>query len=361
MTCVCVSRAHDRIQCGRSIGSRSGSKQRMSNLQILAPFDGWCGVLDEVPDPVFSGRMLGDGLAIDPTSGTLLAPCAGEIITLPASAHAVSIRTAQGIDVLIHIGIDTVQLGGRGFEARVRPGAIVRAGDELIRFDLDVVGRGAKSLMTPIVVTSMDGLSLRLCRAPGLVSAGDLLFEIAGDTPSRADAPANEPAVGQTLVVTLRQGLHARPAALLAQRAKSFGAQASLGAHGRAANARSVVAIMALGVRQGDELSIQASGADAAQSVASMAAGIEEALRMESSAGHAAIGNSSAIAPRPSLAAGVLSGVIAVAGVAVGRATRIERREIAVAETGAGPAHERAELEHARVNVRARLERVAAT
>jgi phosphocarrier protein FPr/phosphocarrier protein len=145
----------------------------MSILEILAPFDGWCSVLDEVPDPVFSGRMLGDGLAIDPTSGILIAPCAGEIMTLPASAHAVSIRTAQGVDVLVHIGIDTVRLGGRGFEARVRPGAMVRAGDELIRFDLDVVARGAKSLLTPIVVTPMDGLNLRQRRAAGAVSAGE--------------------------------------------------------------------------------------------------------------------------------------------------------------------------------------------
>jgi phosphoenolpyruvate-protein phosphotransferase len=345
----------------------------MYSQQILAPFDGWCTVLDEVPDPVFSGRMLGDGLAIDPTSGILIAPCAGQIITLPASAHAVSIRTAQGVDVLIHVGIDTVQLGGRGFEARVLPGAMVRAGDELIRFDLDVVARGAKSLMTPIVVTSMDGLGLRQRRAAGLVSAGELLFEIAGSAagagiaahapPSRAASPPNEASAAHTLIVTLRQGLHARPAALLAQRAKSFGAQASLSAHGRSANARSVVAIMALGVRQGDELSIQASGADAAQSVASLVAGIQEALRVESAAGHGAADSSrtaSTAAPRPSPAAGVLGGVIAVAGVAVGRATRIERREIAVAENGAGFGKESAELEQARLNVRARLERVAA-
>jgi phosphoenolpyruvate-protein phosphotransferase len=347
----------------------------MSTQQILAPFDGWCSVLDEVPDPVFSGRMLGDGLAIDPTSGILVAPCAGEIITLPASAHAVSIRAARGIDVLIHVGIDTVHLGGRGFEARVQPGAIVRAGDELIRFDLDVVARGAKSLMTPIVVTSMDGLSLRRCRAPGLVSAGDLLFEIAG-TAAGVGAPGMDStesaaAVGQTLTVTLRQGLHARPAALLAQRAKSFGAQASLGAHGRSANARSVVAIMALGVRQGDELSIQASGADAAQCVASLVAGIQEALRVESdsvhgaaAAAHAAADSSSTastIAPNSLTAPGTLRGVSAVAGLAVGRVTRIERREIAVTEHGAGAARERAELDQARVNVRARLERVAAT
>src|SRR5580698_5310960 len=176
--CACASRVRGCIRSGRSTGSRSGSKPRMSILQILAPFDGWCCALDEVPDPVFAERMLGDGLAIDPTSGILVAPCAGEIITLPASAHAVSIRTDRGIDVLIHVGIDTVHLGGRGFEARVRPGAIVRAGDELIRFDLDVVARGAKSLMTPIVVTSMEGLQLLRCRPAGAVSTGDLLFEI---------------------------------------------------------------------------------------------------------------------------------------------------------------------------------------
>ena len=346
----------------------------MSILQILAPFDGWCGTLDEVPDPVFAGRMLGDGVAIDPTTGILVAPCAGEIVALPASAHAVSIRTAQGIDVLVHIGVDTVQLGGRGFDARVRPGASVRAGDELIRFDLDVVARGAKSLMTPILVTPMDGLRLQQRRAPGLVSSGEVLFEIAGvetrtPPPRAANAPKEEAAAGHTLIVTLRHGLHARPAALLAQRAKAFGAQASLSAHGRTANARSVVAIMALGVRQGDELSIQASGADAPQSVASLVAGIQEALRMESAAGHGAAEGTApdssktapTAAPRPLAAAGVLGGVIAVPGIAVGRATRIERREIAVAEHGADSGRERAELEQARINVRMRLERVAAT
>jgi phosphocarrier protein FPr/phosphocarrier protein len=340
----------------------------MSILQILAPFDGWCSGLDEVPDPVFAGRMLGDGLAVDPTSGILTAPCAGEIVTLPASAHAVSIRTAHGIDVLIHVGIDTVQLGGRGFEACVQPGAGVRVGDELIRFDLDVVARGAKSLMTPIVVTPMDGLTLRRCRAAGTVSAGELLFEIAGiatAAPIGAARPSGEAVIAQTLIVTLRQGLHARPAALLAQRAKSYGAQTTLTAHGRTANARSVVAIMALGVRRGDELSIQASGADAKQAIAGIMAGIQEALRMESAAGHGTATSGTAPAPSKAAAAptadGILAGVIAVAGFAVGRATRIERREIAVAEQGAGPAQESAALEQARTNVRVRLGRVADT
>ncbi len=367
----------------------------MSSLEILAPFDGWCSALDEVPDPVFAGRMVGDGLAIDPISGVLLAPCAGEIMTLPASAHAVSIRAAPGLDVLIHVGIDTVALHGRGFEARVGPGAIVRAGDELIRFDLETVARAAKSLMTPVVVTPMDGLRLARCRAMGPVSAGDLLFEVTGMTASsiapagtaprtgtapRIGAAADAAAVvAQTLVVTLRQGLHARPAALLAQRAKSFGAQISLGAHGRNANARSVVAIMALGVRQGDELSIEARGDQAEQAVAGLVAALQEALRTEDAAHRDAAAQSTAAhgaeahgaeahgaaAPRGGTAAplhaGTLAAVPAVAGLAVGRATRIERREIDVAEPGAGAAPERARLEVARSHVRARLARVAET
>src|SRR5580698_7798270 len=228
--CACASRVRGCIRSGRSTGSRSGSKPRMSILQILAPFDGWCCALNEVPDPVFSERMLGDGLAIDPTSGILHAPCAGEIITLPASAHAVSIRAAGGIDVLIHIGIDTVQLAGRGFEALVRPGTQVRAGEPLIRFDLDIAARGAKSLMTPIVVTPVEGLSLQQRRAIGTVVAGDLLFEVTGiaAAPAIAASQPVEETAENSFIIRLRHGLHARPAALIAQRAKSFAAQITL-------------------------------------------------------------------------------------------------------------------------------------
>jgi phosphoenolpyruvate-protein phosphotransferase len=339
-------------------------------LNILAPFDGWCAPLDEVPDAVFAGRLLGDGLAVDPTSGIVTAPCDGEIVTLPASAHAVSIRSAHGLDVLIHIGIDTVQLSGRGFDPRVKPGARVKAGDELIRFDLNVVGRGAKSLMTPIVVTS-DGAVFENRRAAGLVRAGDLLFAVSIDAARQAISPPRstgdpDPGVHQHVIITLRQGLHARPAALLARRAKSFGAQISLAAHGRIADARSVVAIMALGVRHGDEVILRAEGDEAAQALASTLEGLEEAQRMELT--HAA-----AAAPEPRPADrelkdgarkdgvrmdGELSGVCAVPGFAVGRAARIERREIEVTEQGSGAAREREELDRARSNVRLRLERV---
>jgi phosphoenolpyruvate-protein phosphotransferase len=346
----------------------------VSTLKIMAPLTGWCAPLDEVPDQVFAGRMLGDGLAIDPTSGVVMAPCAGEIITLPASAHAVSIRTAQGIDVLIHIGIDTVELRGRGFEPRVQPGAMVRAGDELIRFNLDIVARGAKSLMTPVVIAPVDGVTISQRRAQGPVTAGEILFEI-GPIPELAStlsqpstaAAAAEPAVSRTLNVALRHGLHARPAAMLANRAKTFAAQVSLNAHGRSANARSVVAIMALGVRHGDGLTIQAIGPDAPQAVAGVVAALQQAKTLDAAAGDIAAGDSAATpaaGAAPSAApagSGVLNGITAVGGFEVGRATRIERRKIDVVEHSADSAHEAAELERALTNVRLRLQRVAAT
>ncbi|MEA3133482.1 MAG: multiphosphoryl transfer protein, partial [Gammaproteobacteria bacterium] len=358
----------------------------MSVETILAPFDGWCAALDEVPDPVFAGRMLGDGLAIDPTSGIVLAPCAGELVTLPASAHAVSIRTPEGAEILVHIGIDTVQLAGRGFEARVKVGQVVHAGQELIRFDLDTVARGAKSLMTPIVVAASDELTLRHRRAAGIINAGDVLFEIVHGRDvahsrdvARSSEVTHAPATAQrTVTVQLRQGLHARPAALLAQAAKALAAEASIIAHGRTANARSVTAIMALGVRHGEEITFAASGPDAARAIQSLDAALDAALHMES-AGHATpderAGAVGPAAMRSSASAsmavsdwnsggavdGVLTGIAAVAGLAVGRATRIERRDIMVGEQGGGAAYEGAQLEQARAHVHARLMRVGAT
>jgi multiphosphoryl transfer protein len=343
-------------------------------LKIIAPFDGWCSSLDEVPDAVFAGRMLGDGLAIDPTVGIVRAPCSGQIITLPDSAHAVSIRSPHGVDVLIHIGIDTVHLGGRGFTARVRPGARVQAGEELISFDLDIVARAAKSLITPIVVTA-EGIVLQNRRGPGKIQTGDLLFEIDIAAPARAQIVAAPPpppgdasGARRTLKITLRQGLHARPAALLARRAKAMGAPITLAAHGRTADARSVVAIMALGVRHGDELQIHASGSSAAQAIVAIEAGLEEAKQSEAVHESAVAALEPASGPPSRVPAafaapdagpeGELTGIGAVRGFAVGRAARIERRDIEVSEQGAGIAHERAELDRALGNVRLRLERV---
>src|SRR5258708_21379002 len=273
------------------MGARLGGDRRVNAepiVTILAPFDGWCAGIEEVPDPVFSGRMLGDGVAIDPISGIVLAPCAGEVVTLPASAHAVTIRTPGGADVLVHIGIDTVQLGGRGFEAQVKLGQVVEAGQELIHFDLDTVARGAKTLLTPVVVAAADGLTIRNRRAAGIINAGDVLFELvqARDVAHTRDVAHAHAPVRRTVTVQLRHGLHARPAALLAQAAKALATEISILAHGKTANARTVTAVMALGVRHGEEVTFTASGSDAGRAIEQLSAALEAALHMESAAGH---------------------------------------------------------------------------
>lgn len=350
----------------------------MPSLTLQAPIDGWCAPLSEVPDAVFADGMIGDGLAIDPTSGAVLAPCDGEVITLPAGGHAVSIRAAPGVEVLVHVGIDSVKLNGRGFEALVSVGQHVRAGDPLICFDLDAVARGSKSLMTPIVLATDTGARIRRRHAAGRIVAGEMLMDIdyvapaaeSGSIAERlasaqpAGAPTPEASASRTIALALRHGLHARPAALIAKRARAAGVPVTLSAHSKSADARSVTALMTLGASHGDALTITARGAGAQAAVEAMVAGLEEALTLERAAGNAPesvdAGPGAACATAPP-GTHELSGVIAAPGFAVGYVARIERPEIAVAEPGKGSAHESTELERARDLVRARLARVGGT
>ena len=238
-------------------------------MKLLAPLAGWCSPLEEAPDAVFAQRMLGDGLAIDPTANVLHAPCDGEVIALAASKHAITLA-AGGAEILMHVGIDTVGLRGEGFEALVGVHTRVRAGEPLLRFDLDLLARRAKSVLTPIVVT--DG-AYRIVRRNQdvLVAVGDFLLELeAAGAAAASEAPAQAPVPTRRARVGFAHGIHARPAALIAACAKRFDATVSIAREERAANARSVVALMSLGVQRGDEISIQASGADASAAAAAL-------------------------------------------------------------------------------------------
>src|SRR4030095_16689918 len=109
----------------------------MSKLQLLAPLSGQVWPLERIPDPVFAQKMVGDGLSIDPSDAVLVAACDGEVMSLHAAGHAVTLRTAEGLELLMHVGIDTVTLKGEGFRPRVKRGDKVKAGAPLIEFDLD--------------------------------------------------------------------------------------------------------------------------------------------------------------------------------------------------------------------------------
>ena len=328
----------------------------MPNLTLLAPLDGWSLPLGDVPDPVFADRLAGDGLAIDPTSNLVCAPCAGEIIFPPRAQHALSIRSDAGVTVMIHVGIDTVALDGAGFERLVGAATRVRPGDPLLRFDLDAIARRARSAITPIVFGVDAGAVITVLAARRGVRVGDPLLtwgvaEIAEDLRAPGVAAAAAAGLRRTLRVPFDHGLHARPAAMIAAAVKSLRVDARAEANGRAADLRSVTGLMSLGLQRGDPVLVILEGADAEAALAAL-----EGLLTATGAPPAPP------SPPPPhaepLARGDdthLPGVVAARGIAVGTAVTLVTTDPEIAEAGVGVDVERAALDHALNAVRTLL------
>ncbi len=140
--------------------------------QIWAPLSGKIMELSQVPDPMFAEELLGPGLAIYPTSGEILAPFDGEVTALFPTGHAIGLKSTDGVECLIHCGIDTVQLQGNGFKVMVSQGDQVKLGSVLIKADLKLIGSQGKNLATPIIITNNDKWIIELIRKDGEVVAG---------------------------------------------------------------------------------------------------------------------------------------------------------------------------------------------
>lgn len=148
----------------------------MGHIHILAPLDGTVLPLEDVPDEVFAQKMVGDGLAIDPGGQVALAPLSGHLVRLFRSGHAFGIGAPGGVELLVHLGLDTVELEGTGFERLAVEGQMVQAGTPIVRFDRAIIAAAGKSLLTP-VVSSGSGTIVQ--RASGVVRAGrDTLFTL---------------------------------------------------------------------------------------------------------------------------------------------------------------------------------------
>lgn len=133
-------------------------KVSSGSYTLYSPMEGEVVSLDKVPDDVFSAKLLGDGFGIVPSKGEVFAPADGEVTVLFPTKHAAAITTDNGLEVLVHIGIDTVALNGEGFTAHVAQGDKVKKGDLLISFDTEVVGEKAKSLTSAVIITNMDNV-----------------------------------------------------------------------------------------------------------------------------------------------------------------------------------------------------------
>ncbi|MDF2873779.1 MAG: ptsG [Sporomusa sp.] len=145
-------------------------------VRLYAPVKGRIIDITEVPDPVFAGLMLGDGLGVEPAEGVIIAPCDGEIVLVAKTLHAVALRTQEGLEVLIHVGLDTVELGGQGFMAHVQAGDKVIRGDKLLTFNQEYVQSQGKSLLTPIVITNMADKVAGICKF--LDQANGIIMEV---------------------------------------------------------------------------------------------------------------------------------------------------------------------------------------
>ena len=322
-----------------------------SQLKILSPLSGQTWPLERVPDPVFAQKLVGDGVSIDPTDAVLLAGCDGEVVSLPATGHAVTLRTREGIEVLMHVGIDTVTMTGEGFHPRVKPGDSVHAGDPLIAFDLDFLATHARSLLTQIVIVNSDRV-VSCERAGGCVSAGkDTLLTVTLKSDGAAPPEAGTVTVtSEAIVIPNASGLHARPAAVLANLAKSFASTITLQMGDRQANARSITAIMALEVPQGAKVQVVARGLDARAAVEKLARVLADGCGDEGCvpAPAPATTTASPLSAPPPLRQptdpNLLIGVAASPGLAVGEVFQVRRMEIDVAESGTGVDAERRRL-----------------
>ena len=153
-----------------------GKQNKNQILEFVSPVEGKVMELSEVEDKVFSQGMMGNGFAVELTSGTVRAPFSGEVTVVFPTGHAIGMKRADGLEVLIHIGMDTVELNGKGFSLQVKQGDNVSAGDVLVEVDLDYIKSEGKSLVSPVVFPNGQAISLKI---QGTIKTGQEVVAIA--------------------------------------------------------------------------------------------------------------------------------------------------------------------------------------
>jgi phosphocarrier protein FPr len=301
--------------------------------------------------------MVGDGVAIDPTGESLVSPCDGKVTQLHSAFHALTVTTPGGLEVLMHIGLETVNLKGTGFTPKVKQGDEVKVGDPLIDFDANYIVHNAASLLTLVVVTNTE-LTTGFLPAQGFVEAGKtkiLEVLLKGGVEGSDVVKADELISSDPIVILNPSGLHARPSAVLVNHAKQFKSDISLFKEdGTKGNAKSVVSIMGLEIKAHDRVTMKAKGEDAkealSQLVPLLASGLGEKLHGEP-----------AQEPQPkpekkvSSDPNVLLGLSASPGQAIGKIYQLRYQAILVDEKGTGVEEERAKLNDAMEKSRAEL------
>ncbi|TYR79748.1 PTS N-acetyl glucosamine transporter subunit IIABC [Priestia megaterium] len=155
----------ERVTPAAPSAEKTAVAKEVKKDEFVLPFEGVVKPIDQVSDEVFSAKMMGDGFAIDPINDTLISPVDGEVISIFPTKHAIGLRADNGLEILIHVGIDTVKLNGEGFTAFVEEGQRVEKGTKLLQVDLDYVKEHAPSIVTPVIFTNLpEGTELKLLK-----------------------------------------------------------------------------------------------------------------------------------------------------------------------------------------------------
>lgn len=153
-------------------------KKKNDGISIASPVKGTVVPLSEVPDPTFAQGILGQGVAVLPSEGRITAPADGKIDVMFDTGHAVSMTTADGVEVLIHVGVDTVKLAGAHYKACCKAGDKVSTGDTLIEFDPAAIRDAGYDIVTPVIICNTDSYSAIETVASGAIAAGDALLTL---------------------------------------------------------------------------------------------------------------------------------------------------------------------------------------
>ena len=313
-------------------------------LTLSAPLSGPVLTLAKVPDAVFASGAMGDGIAIDPLNDTLHAPCTGVVVHVARTGHAVTLRADNGAELLLHLGLDTVELQGQGFTMLVQEGARVANGQPLLRYDQDKVAQQCKSLVSLLILTNSQDFQARPVTLKP-VRVGEPLLHIIRRQVAGAQAEAE--LVGEEIVghirIAHRGGLHARPAALIRQTAQGFKSKSKLHFGGKSATCDSLIGLMGLAIGEQDDVQVSCRGPDAEAALQALLTALSTALAEEH---HAA-------APTPMVQrnrvaeAGVLHGVCAAPGLVGGPLFRLNAISLPTDAGHNDPAQQRQTLDTA--------------
>ncbi len=306
------------------------TKSNQENISLFSPINGELQKITDVPDPVFSQEVMGKGFAINPTNGYLYAPFSGVIKQVAETKHAVTLESENGAQVLIHIGVDTVNLKGQGFKTQVKTEQKIKSGDLLVEFDMSYLQENVPSKQIVIILLNSDKYSWDYSQAKfhKNVSAKTLLgvsilkgYQLEKNDENITQDICSNISYTKNIIVNHKTGIHARPAALIQNIAKEFKQNITISLNDKTADAKSILDILNLGISYQDSIVIKVYGDNAEKIAENISSIIEQNSKEDNESSN---NNIKKKKTNISLGENKLSGITVNEGVVIGKVKQLK-------------------------------------